>query len=320
MRIIGIGRLIRNIRIVFFCVSFVSAIVPTSINILLHFAQPYSSVLLFILPWSMVFLLGICYLMLWIYTRPLLSWRDDQIGCIEPALTRLRHLPVFITGLHFFYNLYGALSLSIPALFILDMEISFFCQGWFVTIAWIIVMGVVMYAASKYIIHRFMRKNSEAETHIKNIKIKQFRIKWLIIILPFSIILLSVAMYILLAILLYDVSDHVTNKQLIVLIFGSGFASLLIFAFEMSYFLLWFSKREEPGTLLSIDLDICSGYGITQRERELISMLSQGLSNQEIAEKMFISIKTVKNHLHHIFQKTGAENRVQIINIFYRSR
>jgi len=57
-------------------------------------------------------------------------------------------------------------------------------------------------------------------------------------------------------------------------------------------------------------------YGITPREREIIELIRAGHTNQEIAEKLFISVATVKDHNYNIFRKTGVRNRVELANLF----
>ena len=52
---------------------------------------------------------------------------------------------------------------------------------------------------------------------------------------------------------------------------------------------------------------------LTRRELEILQELAQGLSNRELAEKLFISEKTVKNHLTSIFQKCGVTDRTQAV-------
>jgi len=61
--------------------------------------------------------------------------------------------------------------------------------------------------------------------------------------------------------------------------------------------------------------DVVEGYGISPREKEIITMLVQGYSNKVIGEKLFISSVTVKNHIYHIYQKTGVTNKIQLINL-----
>lgn len=48
------------------------------------------------------------------------------------------------------------------------------------------------------------------------------------------------------------------------------------------------------------------------RERQVVSLVSQGFRNKEIAQKMFISEQTVKNHLHNIFDKLGVSDRLEL--------
>ena len=56
-------------------------------------------------------------------------------------------------------------------------------------------------------------------------------------------------------------------------------------------------------------------YSISPRECEIISMMEQGYSNSKLADALFISSRTVKNHVYHIYQKTGVQNKVQLINL-----
>jgi DNA-binding NarL/FixJ family response regulator len=60
------------------------------------------------------------------------------------------------------------------------------------------------------------------------------------------------------------------------------------------------SSRERERSLLS------------QREREIVALVAQGFKNKEMAEKMFISEQTVKNHLHNIFDKLGVSDRLEL--------
>jgi DNA-binding NarL/FixJ family response regulator len=51
---------------------------------------------------------------------------------------------------------------------------------------------------------------------------------------------------------------------------------------------------------------------LSQREREIVGLVAQGYKNREMAEKMFISEQTVKNHLHNIFDKLGVSDRLEL--------
>jgi DNA-binding CsgD family transcriptional regulator len=54
---------------------------------------------------------------------------------------------------------------------------------------------------------------------------------------------------------------------------------------------------------------------ISRRECDVVRLICQGLANQEISDSLFISLQTVKDHIHRIFVKTGVKNRVQLTNM-----
>ena len=56
---------------------------------------------------------------------------------------------------------------------------------------------------------------------------------------------------------------------------------------------------------------------LTDREREVLVEIAHGLSNQEIADKLFISLPTVKTHVAHILSKINARDRVQAVVFAY---
>jgi len=51
---------------------------------------------------------------------------------------------------------------------------------------------------------------------------------------------------------------------------------------------------------------------LSRREREIVALVAQGYRNREMAEKLFISEQTVKNHLHNIFDKLGVSDRLEL--------
>ncbi len=55
--------------------------------------------------------------------------------------------------------------------------------------------------------------------------------------------------------------------------------------------------------------------GITRRELEILELIAQGLSNREIADKLFVSEKTVKTHSSRLFDKLSARRRTQAVQI-----
>lgn len=56
-----------------------------------------------------------------------------------------------------------------------------------------------------------------------------------------------------------------------------------------------------------------SKYGLTQRETEVIGLISAGMLDVEIAEKLFISVSTVKKHVYNSYAKIGVNNRTQLM-------
>ena len=56
-------------------------------------------------------------------------------------------------------------------------------------------------------------------------------------------------------------------------------------------------------------------FGISGREKEIIELICKGKSNQDISDCLFISLQTVKDHIHRIYLKTDVKNRVQLANL-----
>lgn len=58
-------------------------------------------------------------------------------------------------------------------------------------------------------------------------------------------------------------------------------------------------------------------HDLTSREVEVLKLIASGLSNAEIAASLVLSAATVKTHINHIFQKTGARDRAQAVRYAY---
>jgi ATP/maltotriose-dependent transcriptional regulator MalT len=56
-------------------------------------------------------------------------------------------------------------------------------------------------------------------------------------------------------------------------------------------------------------------FGVTARELEILGLIAAGLSNREIAGRLFISENTVKTHSSRLFDKLGAKRRTQAVQI-----
>jgi DNA-binding CsgD family transcriptional regulator len=72
---------------------------------------------------------------------------------------------------------------------------------------------------------------------------------------------------------------------------------------------------DDADNILSSYENILARYGITRREREIVEQVCKGKSNQEIADALFISLQTVKDHTHRIYLKMNIKSRVQLIKM-----
>jgi DNA-binding NarL/FixJ family response regulator len=61
-------------------------------------------------------------------------------------------------------------------------------------------------------------------------------------------------------------------------------------------------------------------FGLTRRQQQLVPLIAQGLTNKEIATHLCISEQTVKNHIHDIMKRMGAEDRLQVADMTHLSR
>jgi DNA-binding CsgD family transcriptional regulator len=55
--------------------------------------------------------------------------------------------------------------------------------------------------------------------------------------------------------------------------------------------------------------------GLSKRELEVLQLMAEGLSNQEIASRLFLSLNTIKTHSSRLFEKMGVERRTQAIDM-----
>jgi len=115
-----------------------------------------------------------------------------------------------------------------------------------------------------------------------------------------------------------------TLKKALRVFFFVSLAFFPIFVFEINALSILLSIRyfNQPPFLTGSELTehFKNSFGITDREGEIVSLLAKGQSYNQIAEALFISYKTVDNHIRNIYQKTSVRNRVQLINLLQANR
>ena len=74
------------------------------------------------------------------------------------------------------------------------------------------------------------------------------------------------------------------------------------------------NKFSKGLTMSSVDTTDPLDISLSAREIEIIQLVAEGLTNQEIADRLTISKRTVDNHVSNVFTKTGSKNRVALLN------
>jgi DNA-binding CsgD family transcriptional regulator len=74
------------------------------------------------------------------------------------------------------------------------------------------------------------------------------------------------------------------------------------------------SPIKEKSSALTLD-GFVAKYGITAREKDVILEIYKGKTNQEIADTLFVTLQTIKDHTHRIYQKTQVRNRNQLASL-----
>ena len=72
-------------------------------------------------------------------------------------------------------------------------------------------------------------------------------------------------------------------------------------------------KKNEQNDSAIVDYEHIKKIGLTQREHDVLVKMAEGLSNQEIAQQLFLSESTVKTHVSNILFKLDAKRRTQAI-------
>jgi Response regulator containing a CheY-like receiver domain and an HTH DNA-binding domain len=97
---------------------------------------------------------------------------------------------------------------------------------------------------------------------------------------------------------------------------GDFLFSSIPYALYGVFLIVYFLEHPAVPAPLAMDIlpeSFLTKYGITDREREIILKVAQGKSNADIAGELFISLATVKTHLHNIYRKIDVDSRYDLL-------
>ena len=77
-------------------------------------------------------------------------------------------------------------------------------------------------------------------------------------------------------------------------------------------------NASENSSDLSLYLEkAAKNFSLSEREFDVLKLIADGRSNNEISEKIEVSVSTVKKHIYNIFNKAGVNSRTQLLNLVY---
>lgn len=110
---------------------------------------------------------------------------------------------------------------------------------------------------------------------------------------------------------LLDYQDNIYVALGFILLFYMGGSFIPVYIQYQADLSILNPVKEEK---ITFDL-LCSKFSISPREKEIMVEICNGLSNQQIADKLFISLQTVKDHTSRIYYKTNCTGRAQLITM-----
>lgn len=107
----------------------------------------------------------------------------------------------------------------------------------------------------------------------------------------------------------YSMYAQVANKEFLV------FISAVLFMMIGVFLQRFFNKNKHAQKKLIAPQEAIKKSGLSKQEHTVLTLVSEGLSNQEIAECLFIQESTVKSHVSSILQKLNAKRRTEAVKI-----
>lgn len=104
----------------------------------------------------------------------------------------------------------------------------------------------------------------------------------------------------------YSLVRHDVSKELWWAVIAMTFVGLGVF--------IGLKSRREPSSIVEFDPQAAEKLGLSIRECEVLEHIALGLSNQNIADKLFVSLSTIKSHVASIYFKLGVQRRTQAVS------
>ncbi|MEQ8688918.1 MAG: helix-turn-helix transcriptional regulator [Imperialibacter sp.] len=109
--------------------------------------------------------------------------------------------------------------------------------------------------------------------------------------------------------------EYMTSTANVMLQAISHFVFFLLNTFIAVYFVYTVKHESVPRTELPSQEAFINRFGLTSRESEIIGEIYSGKTNQEIADTLFVTLQTIKDHTSRIYQKTDVKSRAQLIRL-----
>lgn len=124
------------------------------------------------------------------------------------------------------------------------------------------------------------------------------------------------------------------NEQLIMQAFENGASGYLYKPFKLAELVDTLSKLETDGSYLQPSVatrlismlkkkdrvaELQKQFGLTERETEIIRGIKEGLSYQQIADRLYISYHTVNHHLKNVYLKTDVTSKTELVSLYFNS-
>ncbi len=117
---------------------------------------------------------------------------------------------------------------------------------------------------------------------------------------------LIIALLVLFQLSKYSYASGSVSAEIVIAIIAIVFFAVGVYTNKKSL-----HKKEPP--LLTVDIKKIEKLGISKREYEVLVHISQGMSNKEIADKLFVSESTIKTHVSNLLVKLDAKRRTQAV-------